>query len=116
MVAYSEKQIVGGCFGCYTFIAFALAIASSSWMINQNNSESWKNTILNFTNSATASMSVLEQSWDVKPFVDVVLTDRTICPETHPDDLIYEVWLGTRGLCDCLERAGDRIVHLEGLC
>ena len=68
---------------------------------------------MNFTNSATGSFSVLEKSWDVKPFVDVVLHDGNSCPETHPDDLIYELWLGTRGLCDCLERDGDRDYSLD---
>ena len=47
---------------------------------------------------------ILKKSWQAKPFVDVIMTTAKSCPETHPDDLIYEVWLGTRGMCDCLER------------
>ena len=52
----------------------------------------------------------------MKPFVDVILHDGSICPGTHPDDLIYEVWLGTRGLCDCLEREDDRNYSLDMEC
>ena len=52
----------------------------------------------------------------MKPFVDVILHDGRICPEEYPDDLIYEVWLGTRGLCDCLERSGDRLYELDMMC
>lgn len=91
-------------------------IASCSWMVNQTNSESWRHTILSFTNSATASISVLQQSWEVKPFVDVVVHDGNICPYDYPDDLIYEVWLGTRGLCSCLERDDDRNYSLDTKC
>ena len=32
-------------FGAYTFIAFALIIASTSWMINQTNSDRWRDKI-----------------------------------------------------------------------
>ena len=38
------------------------------------------------------------------------------CPETHPEELFYEIWPGTRGLCDCLEREGDRLYDLTGMC
>ena len=62
----------------------------------------------------------MRKSWDVKPFVDVRVIDTTTegsyCPSTHPDDIIHEIWLGTRGLCDCLEREGGRSVKLDTMC
>ena len=42
------------------------------------------------------------------PFVDVTIVeaDETNrgCPASHPDELIFEVWPGITGMCDCLER------------
>ena len=29
---------------------------------------------------------------------------------------MYDLWPGTRGMCDCLRRAGDREVYLNQLC
>ena len=47
------------------------------------------------------------ESWSQEPFVDVKVVDAAEnpqgCPDSHPDELIYEVWMGTMGLCDGLE-------------
>lgn len=60
---------------------------------------------LNFTNS-----------WSQQPYVDVIVVDASEnplgCPESHPEELIYEVWPGTKGVCDCLERYRDREYYL----
>ena len=90
--------------GCYHACMIILAIAASSWIVNLNNSERWVKQFEGFT--ADPFKPVLK-SWDAKPFVDVRLISTengNFCPESHPEDIIHEVWLGTRGLCDCLER------------
>ena len=41
------------------------------------------------------------------PFVDAIVLyaeeNRQGCPASHPEELIFEVWPGTRALCDYLE-------------
>ena len=54
------------------------------------------------------------------PFVDVTVVDAsenpTGCPASHPEELIFEVWPGTTGMCDCLERQEDRDYFLYIKC
>ena len=38
------------------------------------------------------------------------------CPESHPEYVAWEVWPGTKGMCDCLEREGNRDYYLNKLC
>lgn len=52
----------------------------------------------------------------MKPFTDIIVTDNEYCPVTHPEDVVFEMWLGTRGMCDCFERAGDRSYEIDTLC
>ena len=46
------------------------------------------------------------------PYVDIIVIDAKEnyggCPNSHPEELIYEVWPGITGMCDCLEREEDR--------
>ena len=54
------------------------------------------------------------------PFVDVIIIDAEEfprgCPASHPDELVYEMWQGISGMCDCLEREGDRRYFLGIWC
>ena len=63
----------------------------------------------------------LLKSWGTEPFTDIIVVDvnetkMTDCPETHPDELIYEVWPGTRQMCDCLENDNLREFYLDVVC
>ena len=65
----------------------------------------------------------LIMSWNTDPFSDIVVVDidtnspgNTECPATHPHDVIYSVWPGTRHMCDCLERVDDRQYFLDITC
>ena len=65
----------------------------------------------------------LIKSWNTNPFSDIVVVDidsnnpdNTECPLTHPHDVIYSIWPGTRHMCDCLERADDRQYFLDIIC
>ena len=46
-------------------------------------------------------------SWSQEPFTHVTVVDAEEnpqgCPDSHPDELIFEVWMGTTGLCDGLQ-------------
>ena len=59
-------------------------------------------------------------SWSQVPFVDVTVIDAaenpTGCPASHPDELIFEIWPGTMGLCDYLENEHDRSYELGKPC
>ena len=43
----------------------------------------------------------MNRSWDTKPFLDMIVTSDTKCPDSHPDEVVYETWLGSKGACDC---------------
>lgn len=99
-------------FGVWTVIALGLSVASSSWMIYQRNSDDWRDKIIgNLRVSDT--VSILKKSWETKPFVDLVVTTDEKCPSSHPDDVVYEMWLGTSYVCDRLQNANERSYEFE---
>ena len=55
---------------------------------------------------ALAPLRARYDSWTQLPFVDVTVVDAQEfpngCPNTHPEELIFEVWPGTMGVCDRL--------------
>ena len=56
-------------------------------------------------------------SWNQRPFVDVIVANgEEQCPLDHPEDLVYDIWPGTCGHCDCLRREGDRNWTLDKEC
>lgn len=89
---------------CYAFIALILAVAALSWMVNENNTGRWMNTIEESTRGSYYVVGNLIRSWEQKPFVDVIVTDDALCPEDFKEDLVFDTWLGTRAMCDCLQR------------
>ena len=109
-------------FGCYAFTAFALCIAGASWMINVINADQWRKTIVNYMESETQTVQMLIKSWQAKPFVEIVMIDvednqfEQSCPESHPEELMYEIWSGTRALCDCLEQESSRYIAIDTMC
>ena len=63
----------------------------------------------------------LLKSWKAEPFSDVVVLDLRSgstysCPETHPLDVVFDVWPGTRHVCDCLERVERRAYYTDMEC
>ena len=40
--------------------------------------------------------------WDVPPFIDIVTTSETVCPESHPDVVFSRPFYGSDTGCDCL--------------
>ena len=44
----------------------------------------------------------LANEWERQPFVSVVSVNATEgCPETHPDQFMWDVWPGTTIMCKC---------------
>lgn len=81
--------------------------------------------IAEYDSNVNAKQAALVRSWQQEPFADVIVikaTDasssgnRQRCPESHPDDLIFDVWPGTTHMCDCLERESSRIYELDIFC
>ena len=54
------------------------------------------------------------------PFVDAIVLNAIEselgCPASHPDELIYELWPGTTGMCDCIEERGNEKYTLHEKC
>ena len=52
---------------------------------------------------------IMNRSWDAKHFIDMIVTKDTKCPDSHPDEVVYETWLDSKGFCYYLreENMGD---------
>jgi len=59
-------------------------------------------------------LTQIGRDWSTQPFHDIVVTEETKCPDTHPDLVLYDVWLGIRTYCDCIER--DGVYDLDRWC
>ena len=87
-------------------LTWLLAIAASSIMLNQGISESWRDSILRYWQSSN-QVNVLLKSWSLAPFNDIVAIKsgeeeeggRAGCPETHPENVIFDVWPGIKYMC-----------------
>ena len=96
---------------------FGLGIAS--WMVHESNKEKYYSDIGMIYERAMGPINARIDSWTQKPFVDAIIVDASQnplgCPNTHPEELVYEVWPGITGICDCLEREEDRgiFLHIE---
>ena len=49
----------------------------------------------------THHVSQAVSEWSMQPFTDLVLTEETSCPYTHPHEFVYSVWPGTQLGCVC---------------
>ena len=107
-----------GCGIISLIAAWVMAIVIFSIMVAQNRSEEWRLSLVKFYGSGASTMTkVLARDWVLPPFVDIkVRHAEDTCPYTHPEDVMYEIWPGTRMRCDCLEREGDRLVDIDMVC
>ena len=91
------------CFGIgYTIIAWVLGITVGSIMVHIHNTGDWKNSLEESITGESIASSILFKSWQKVPYVDVFPTLERSCPLDFPDDLIYDIWPGSRGYCDCM--------------
>ena len=124
-------EVLGlGCFGVYILTAWALAIASFSWMIHEKNTGHWQNKLENLyiANDNQIAKS-LSRSWSQEPFTDIIvfyadpdeyLTNRGVgkhdCPAEYPEDVVYNFWPGATVGCVCLDVDGEREITARNLC
>lgn len=101
---------------CYLVIAWCLGIAASSWMVHMSNNGDWKRTIQNAVSGESAAADILFKSWQTYPFIDVAPTTNQWCPDDFPEDLIYDIWPGSRAMCNCLQREEDRDYFMDMHC
>ena len=61
----------------------------------------------------------MTRSWNQKPFVAMKAFDTretSSCPAEYPEDVLYDIWLGTRKTCSCLEREKERSIGFDRVC
>lgn len=83
----------------YILVAFGLAIAASSMMIYQNNNETWNRAIRGVQVRQGQGPANLMRSWSAEPFMEIKAFDAEeyyTCPGDLPDEVVYDIWLGTR--------------------
>ena len=49
----------------------------------------------------------VSEDWETRPFVDVIMTSDDRCPQSHEEEVFYELWKGATILCDCIQREQD---------
>ena len=49
-------------------------------------------------------LTQLEHEWTTQPFTEVITTEKTKCPDSHPNELYYDLFEGTEQVCDCSNR------------
>ena len=118
MAVIDKTTYAAGCGISIVIVAWIMAIVIFSKMVAQNKSDDWRLGLVKFYGSGANTMTkVLTRDWVLPPFVDIkVRPAEDTCPYTHPEDVMYEIWPGTRMRCDCLEREGDRLVDMDMVC
>jgi hypothetical protein len=62
-------------------------------------------------------LAQIYKDWNEEMYLDIVTIDTDQeCPDSHPEDFIYDIWPGTRHACDCLERFGDKRSFPDHMC
>ena len=77
-------------------------IVCSSYMTHIYHNGIWRVEYEHILEGEVSILSDLFRDWGSYPFVDAIITSSTSCPSSHPEDLVYDMWPGTRGRCDCL--------------
>lgn len=115
-----ERRELLGCFVGTTMLyvvgMVGFAIAIGSWFVHIWHNGKWRVRFESLEESGYGVISDLIRSWDDKPFVDAIVTSAATCPATHPEDLVWDMWPGSVGHCDCLQREEDRSIHLNMKC
>jgi len=106
--------------GIFASILELTAFCLGMWITIEGLGMKFRNNIAGVQSKIYSPVQARIDSWTSVPFVDVIVLDAAEnplgCPESHPDDLIFEVWPGTTGMCDCLESEGHRAYYLNMRC
>ena len=98
--------IIGVIFGTCAI----LNIVVCSWIISYE--KGWRQG--DYFQGDVSYLSQIGNDWNIAPFQDILVTEETQCPDTHPDLVAYDVWYGTNMYCDCIEKDGT--VHYDRKC
>ena len=72
-------------------------------MINIHNNSTWTDVLTISQEEGREERLSQLSSWNKKPVTDVQIVEGTsMCPPDFTEDLIYDIWPGTRVYCDCL--------------
>ena len=105
--------------GIYVFITWCVAVAASSWLTRIMHQSSWNDKYQKITDEENFDeVNDLFRSWSVPPFIDAIVTTSNLvnCPDSHPEDLIWDQWPGSYIHCDCLESPNRRYYKLHQQC
>ena len=100
---------------CFALGVWSFGIGCASWLVHLQRTQTW-HTEFAKTQDVTPILSDLYRSWNQHPFVDAIVTAARECPDSHPEDLVYDMWPGTRGHCDCLQSEMLRSYYLDMYC
>jgi len=64
---------------------------------------------------STALSDDVKNDWLMKPFTDIVVTDDTFCPESHPDLVFDRPFYGTIPGCECYNNYHDYIHNSDAM-
>ena len=45
----------------------------------------------------------ISDDWTTPPFIDIIVTENTTCPESHPDIVFSRPFYGSDTGCNCLD-------------
>ena len=107
-----QKPIGFYLLGYFWFVSIFI-IAASSWMIYLKNGERWYGKI---TSNVSTTPLMLKKSWESYPLVDIIVQDaQDPCPSEFPEEVIYEIFPGSRESCEI--RDDDHIsIEMDKFC
>ena len=117
MVSNSDKQQIAiGLAFLFVLFSWGIGIYVGSRITQIDNEGDWRDRLERTLGGESLATNILYKSWQKVPFVDVYPTLEQTCPPDFPDDTIYDIWPGTRGHCDCLQREEGRDYFLNQMC
>ena len=118
---YECAYMVGAfIYGPLSVLAYIFLFGITCWTQHELHWQKYTSNVGQAIQRAYGPIYARIDSWSQVPFVDVTVIDAAEnpqgCPASHPDELIFEVWPGTMGLCDGLEAEGHRKYELGKPC
>ena len=99
---WSAKNCI---WGTVAALNWAFGLCLCLWMLHESRMETNRAQLNKNFSKAIGQIKERTASWTAVPFVDAAVFDASEhprgCPASHPHELVYEVWLGTRCMCDC---------------
>ena len=107
------NECAGFCAVSCCLLQWLMTIVISSMLIayRKRLPDAWT---LDLDSEIKTSPSQVRYNWLTKPFTDITVVDADDnCPASFPDEVIYNVWPGTRMMCDCIDRSFEYFLDQE---